>query len=500
MDKIEGLTKIINQEEIYSIRVEYESKDLDKDVPYISIRSFDHYGKEPIHDIIDLINVTEKYIDLNPSCYFNILSEVIQKREINKDIYIRNFNFFNIFILESQNIKSSITISDTFFKDNVMFTKSVFNEIIKLERCVFEKHVSFQSAFFRNGFDFKNVNFNYICSFNQLNNKESEPCSSISLSSFNLRNIEFKDRVFFNDAKFRKALYLKNCKFHEKVQFHSVNFLNTANFDNTTFYNLVDFYYAEFNSPQIFHLTDFLDRAIFSNTVFHNQLSFIHCKTQTDSFINFESAEFKQSLDISRANFNCETNFWNIKIEKKSIIPNQFNVYNTDGLEDISNDLISKKALQKLRESYRIIKNSLRKSGNEINALKFKSYEMIVFERELRLWDKGKTILFFSKWSNHHGLNWGRGFLFTVFSACVFLYIFLIIPNNGLEWSCTRQARLETLSAFVQFLNLTEWNPILWGKDINSYNYGYLVLFCSRIFISYGYYQTISAFRRYGRN
>lgn len=495
MNEIQKLTDKIIKKGIYDIRVEYESNDVNEETPYINIRTLDFNGKESIHDFIDLLNHTKEYLKINSSCFFNIHSEIILTIPVDEDICIRNFNFFQKFIFESQTFNKCVYISNSIFKSEVKFAESTFNEKLVINRCVFEKLISLDSVCFNSGFKIEYVDFKYFCSFKNLNNN-----ATLSRNGYSFKNVTFDERVFFNNSKFLNILSFKNCKFHEKVQFHSVDFKSSANFYNTSFFKLVDFYCAEFKSPQLFHLTDFLDKAIFSNTVFHNQLSYIHCKTQNDSFINFESATFKQSLDISRANFNCETNFWNIKIDKSSIIPKYFDVYNSDDLNNVSKEPISKEALQKLRESYRIIKNSLRKSGNEINALKFKSYEMIAYERELQLWDKGKTILFFSKWSNQHGLSWGYGFCFTIISALVFTYIFLMIPNNGLEWSWTKQARLETLNAFIQFLNIADWNPLLWGKDINSYKYGYLILFCSRIFISYGYYQTISAFRRYGRN
>lgn len=180
-------------------------------------------------------------------------------------------------------------------------------------------------------------------------------------------------------------------------------------------------------------------------------------------------------------------------------MPKHFGVYETDKVNLEPGGNISIKALGRIRESYRIIKNSFKHCDNEVAALTFKGYEMSILEKELTRGDPGKTVLWFNKWSNKHGLSWGRGVGFTLLVSIIALYVFMFTANE-LEWAWTREARIDTLNALVHLLNITDWTPIMWNRDIHSYNFGYLILFISRIFISYGFYQTVSAFRRFGKN
>jgi hypothetical protein len=58
-----------------------------------------------------------------------------------------------------------------------------------------------------------------------------------------------------------------------------------------------------------------------------------------------------------------------------------------------------------------------------------------------------------------------------------------------------------TIKYFLQFLNIAKWGYSPFGIDIQkSYPEGYIILFIGRIFIGYGYYQTIQAFRKFGKN
>jgi len=55
-------------------------------------------------------------------------------------------------------------------------------------------------------------------------------------------------------------------------------------------------------------------------------------------------------------------------------------------------------------------------------------------------------------------------------------------------------------SAFLQILNITDWRLDLWEMNLHNSPLGYAIIYVGRIFIGYGYYQTIAAFRRYGKS
>lgn len=309
-------------------------------------------------------------------------------------------------------------------------------------------------------------------------------------------NCDFLSDVSFKDCEFKNKLDLNNSKFKENVRFHNSVFHETVNFQNTTFNKLVDFYLATFKNNQQFLLTDFLDRAIFSNVVFEKQIQFLYNRVNTTTMISFENTEFKSALDISRANFKCQLHFWNTKVNSN---PDYYWLYYSDNIS--KEKLIPEIALRRMRETFRIIKNELKTSNNIINSLEFHKSEMEIYHKELKYSKKlnlnDKAILKFSKISNDYGTKWYKGLRFTLLSGAVFYCIFLLSISNDLSFNLTNKSIGQTVKHYFEFLNVTNWNFKPFG--ISNYGYAYAILFIGKIFIGYGYYQTIQAFRKYSR-
>ena len=260
---------------------------------------------------------------------------------------------------------------------------------------------------------------------------------------------------------------------------------------------MVKFYLSEFYEAQQFHTTDFLDRAIFSNTVFHKEAQFLHNKVENNSYINFESAKFKRGLDISRSNFNCNLNFFNVKVEEEGdeyIFKHLEEVKYKDHSREHTEEAFPS-VYQQLRETYRIIKNNFYSQNNRIEGLKFYKREMSVYKREIRLLSWDKILLLANQFSSNFGTSWSRGVLFTVSAGIITL---LPISCN-LKFSLTSEGVGNFLKALVDVLNLTDWNDMsILGEKLT--NWQYIFLFIGRIFIAYGIYQTVQAFRKYGKS
>ncbi|MCW3787232.1 pentapeptide repeat-containing protein [Plebeiibacterium sediminum] len=493
MNKLSDCAEYVNNEGNYYVRIISERQEYEE-VSEIAIQTPSNNGEEPFTDIFGLISIFTKFREIDNTCRFNIDSEIYFRENIERPLIFTNCVFNSPLFLNEIEFIKEVSFINVLFKKEVNFKKSKFNSALEIKNCKFINPLILYKVQFLQTFNFDNIILEEKASF-----KEAE------LNSIYFNELYFKNRVVFSYASFNDIENFNNVSFAGKAEFYQVKFNKVSKLSNVQFHKLVDFNNSEFNSDILFHRIDFLDRSYFSGSSFNKQVSFLHCRVNSDTVLDFESVAFKNSLDISRANFACITNFWNIKLEEKNVIPSNFNLYsNDDIIEDVQlqpNNNIRKETLQKIRESYRIIKNSLRESGNEINALKFKGYEMAVYEKELEKGEKGKTILFFSKWSNNHGLSWGRGVLFTLFFTTITLYLFMLFSNKMIIWDWSKEAREQTLGAFVQFLNITNWNFNPWGIDLKSdYPIGYMILFVGRIFIGYGYYQTVSAFRRFGKN
>ncbi|HEX2848316.1 MAG TPA: hypothetical protein VHN59_17365 [Chitinophagaceae bacterium] len=147
------------------------------------------------------------------------------------------------------------------------------------------------------------------------------------------------------------------------------------------------------------------------------------------------------------------------------------------------------------------------KQGDTVRALEYQSREIQSHFRDLVLSKKVTQTRFnlFLNWiSNDFGRSWLRGGLFTIGIALIFYYAVVISTNEyGIGLGFSYDERL--VSSFFNFLNpLRFFDAESLFRDANeqflTLNAGSHALdLFGRIMIAYGIYQTIQAFRRYGR-
>lgn len=522
--------------------------------------------------------------------------------------------------------------------NNLRYT-FVINQNIRITGITIDREIDFSNCIFKKDVDFSGCTFNKKISFSYIKNNQEKIIANASIfeKGVNFSKVIFKESVNFSGMKFSTKIEIDDnskiivnfggVKFEENTRFHYCEFCNNVTFKNTTFNKLVDFYYAKFFKPQQFHLTDFFDRAIFSNTIFHQEIQFIYCRTNSNSYIGFESAEFKRGLDISRSNFNCNLNFWNITIEKKG---EEYIFKNIDDIKyknDFKAHDEAPSVYKQLRETYRIIKDNFYKQNNKIEGGKFYKRELEIYEisigkdkdREngsLSLFTKtseiyrnitniimclistfflliillspifpfeiidsnvitilnknplilnllllihtlfayfyygsDKIILIANKISNDFGTNWVKGVLFTI-CITILTYITLSFSMLGLEvFSIILIIYMSIVALFISIDSIAKKKIYFIGtilsiivlvfytysigkyfnfrisiKNVNNFigdfinihtfiswkdlkinhkevtGISLLILFIGRIFIGYGYYQTIQAFRKFGKS
>lgn len=107
-----------------------------------------------------------------------------------------------------------------------------------------------------------------------------------------------------------------------------------------------------------------------------------------------------------------------------------------------------------------------------------------------------KADLLLSKWSNDYGANWLKGVFFTLGVNLYFLSLGVVLFDLD-------QSVEASIHFFFQLLNITNWSNFKIASSsadcLREQKWFYPYLFISRIFISYGIYQTVQAFRRYGK-
>ena len=118
---------------------------------------------------------------------------------------------------------------------------------------------------------------------------------------------------------------------------------------------------------------------------------------------------------------------------------------------------------------------------------------VVVFRRQ------DKIILWFNKNSNEFDTNWVVG---VNFSLLVGTLTYLIVLSSMFIFTDLTIDNINSsifLTSLVDVFNITKWDNLeIIGVKLKGFSY--LLLFIGRIFIGYGYYQTIQAFRKFGKS
>jgi hypothetical protein len=149
------------------------------------------------------------------------------------------------------------------------------------------------------------------------------------------------------------------------------------------------------------------------------------------------------------------------------------------------------------------------KQGDTVRALEYQSRELEAHYNTLEWLENrlpyirfDKINLWLNKWSNNFGRYWMRGVLFT-FSSGFLLFLALMISTT--EYKLGKASwNGQLLPAFLKFMNPIRFFDLdkLFdnsGEVISLTPTSYILDFLARVLIAYGFYQTIQAFRRFGR-
>ena len=110
-----------------------------------------------------------------------------------------------------------------------------------------------------------------------------------------------------------------------------------------------------------------------------------------------------------------------------------------------------------------------------------------------------KFILWFNKNSNEFDTNWIAGVNFSLLVGILTYFIVLLFMNSEIRFLPNIEGVSNFITSLVDVFNLTKWvNLEIIGIRLKGFPY--LLLFIGRIFIGYGYYQTIQAFRKFGKS
>lgn len=332
----------------------------------------------------------------------------------------------------------------------------------KIDRLIFDKvKYATESAIHQ-------IHAEYLNIISKATFKESELGEAyFSYSEFdctaNFGKCTFKS-VHCMDAKFKFDVYLTDTEFGEFASFNGSEFTGT----------LIAFYLNQ-QSKQC--LGDFSGCSFEKN-------------------VYFDSATFA-NFSCERSNFQKQASFNNSKFGEVDFIGSFFQ----NGA-----DFTHTKYLRGGIETFRIIKSELLRAGNKVESLYYQSYEMHLYDED-KNWTTApseKILLLLNRLSTNHGIDWVRGIVFTFIVSVSFYSLYILsLPCKAFEWGWDGWASFRIASNYVvtnyfNFLSLFRDFSLL--NDRCPYWLSSGIDFIGRIFIAYGVYQTIQAFRKYGKS
>lgn len=290
---------------------------------------------------------------------------------------------------------------------------------------------------------------------------------------------------------FSKGAFFELIEFEKYVQFTGAVFESEYSFKKSIFHSSVSFSTVDFEST----ISSKIDLN-FYRTIFKKDASFF--MTHFHNTANFRSAIFHEGLDINYAEFTS-IDLSDIEMKGNAKLIN----YHTAVFLEVNN-----------RETGLYLKQHALNMQDSVNVLYFKKLEMEAYRKMLlsrppemkmpsiqRKISKIKTqsdllILWLSKWSNSYGNSFLHGMLFTLIVWFVFFSWFIVMRDGiGTTFIWTDKSYLyEAVNYFWLFNGiggLSIDNTVTWGCIFP--------FFIGKIFIAFGIYQTIVAFRKYSK-
>lgn len=310
-----------------------------------------------------------------------------------------------------------------------------------------------------------------------------------------INNLDVSGSVFGKDANGSGKLRLKKCT------------VKNSNFKNATFHSLVDFYQTTFEEPVIFNKTDFLNVLVLSAAKFKSNMLFTY--TLLNDKVIMRGTQFFKGFDISLAIIKGELALFDIQLDNKKYIAEQRELSEDDYEDFVANK--GKIPISNKRETYRVLKKEFISNVDYIHSLKYKRFELETYDKILvnninQNIDKWKSkfnrfILYLNRKSNNYGTRFENGIAFIFTVSLLFGLSTLVLTQSFWNHVCLGCSFDEAVftKGFKFYINFL--NPVHRIDYLDSlqpfYGVAYLFDFLGRIFIGYGVYQTIQAFRKY---
>lgn len=424
-----------------------------------------------IFNKIDFSHLRFRNIDFSKSVFnkeIRVLSLDCESLIFNTTTFNSNIGLFDlkkIHLLQFENsvIKDDLVIFNCHSPDlSLIFSYAKFYGIIELTLInAADGLLDFKNAYFMRSPNYENILERY----------------SIILYLLKIKTVEFKPGLFYNVESKHSAINIIDCDISDSLK-------------------LMGGYIVDL---------DFLD---------------VEC----NNIIIDDWNKSKVKIEYSQiGDFTLKNSYLDYISLKDTEVKKNFSFYRTD---IVKGD----------REVFRLIKHEYLKINNRVEALKFNAREMEVYEKELKkdiyrhrdqykrnpshviykrlskkeyrrkIWNlrMDRIILMVNKYSNGHSLRFDIGIIFLVVSSFFIFSILWIwnLKNPPYRWGFEDFKSFIDVSGdfiiyYVRFLNPTHNYDYM--DDFTPKKLFYFMDFIGRVVISFGLYQTIQAFRKFGK-
>ena len=370
-------------------------------------------------------------------------------------------------------------------------------------------NVSFEDCDFNISIDI-NDSINFINFSNCTFNEDVSITGMVSRETY-IVNCVFEKELDLADSTFKGKARLQKNKFKGATLFNNTKFLDLADFWNSTFYKKTIFYKTDFNSTAVFSAVNFKENVLFTYSLIDKLL--ILRGTYPEKGFDLSLAIIAGELSVF--NFKFDNYNSHIDIYKEANIESdkaQHKISYQEAYEIVYERTVSINGeipLENQRETHRILKNQLISQKNVIDAIPYKVKESkALLTESFQMLRRGHTVtrplsnifvLSLNAISNWFGSSYIMGALFTILIAALCFNLSLYCTEHATD-AFNLSSIGEGIKNYLIFINPTHKFDYL-GDHVISGAYTksgfYIYDFLGRIFVGYGIYQTIQAFRKY---
>ncbi len=383
------------------------------------------------------------------------------------------------------------------------------------------------------------INCIFINDFELIGNDNEPTKNEIINQRLTFTNCEFIGNFTLNHKIFKEKVKITKCEFHGECNLESNTFEKEIRLCGTKFLSKVTFAESTINELIVFSTPTLEDKAIFKENVSFSQaninceINFSNIKFEKD--IAFIETKINNKIYLNKSRIDGSLKIFNILYIKHPIYLNDADINNLS-IEDsifenllilddarIENITIIRCILPLIsltsvkinkttnEETARVLKNEALKGGNTPVALLMRCEELKQYSNSLEKpkifsgnisltfkkcgkYISEKTPLELMRWSNGYGTKWMRAIVFILTSTFVFFSLFIMLKDgigSSLIWGDINY--WKEAAKYIMLFDIAE--------EMNSINSipQLIVFLLGKIFILYGIYQLIAAFRKHGR-